>query len=162
MSEHQPPPTSGTTTGTTPPPSAATASANPGIGAAGTEPSRPGPRPRIAIQYCTQCKWMLRAAYFAQELLSTFSTDLQEVSLVPSTGGIFTVTIYHTPGSTESESETTQSTQSDGQEIATRLWDRKTDGGFPVTSTSSNVQTQGQGQSESNADAGTKECEDCR
>ncbi|KAH8431766.1 SelT/SelW/SelH family protein [Aspergillus melleus] len=122
MSE-QPPPS------TTPPP-AATARANPGSGP-GTES---GPRPRIAIQYCTQCKWMLRAAYFAQELLSTFSTDLQEVSLVPSTGGIFTVTIYHTI--TQSHPETSQShpdggNQFQGQVTATQLWDRKTDGGFP-------------------------------
>ncbi|KAJ5807825.1 hypothetical protein N7474_009094 [Penicillium riverlandense] len=51
--------------------------------------------PRIAIAFCTQCRWMLRAAYFAQELLSTFSTDLGEVALVPVTGGVFTVTIWH-------------------------------------------------------------------
>jgi len=30
------------------------------------------PLPRVTIKYCTQCRWMLRAAYFAQELLSTF------------------------------------------------------------------------------------------
>ncbi|OQD72980.1 hypothetical protein PENDEC_c017G00832 [Penicillium decumbens] len=74
--------------------------------------------PRIAIKFCTQCKWMLRAAYFAQELLSTFSTDLGEVALVPVTGGVFTVTIWHTP----SGGVTTQETL---------LWDRKRDGGFP-------------------------------
>ncbi|KAI2698010.1 hypothetical protein CBS147332_8565 [Penicillium roqueforti] len=76
--------------------------------------------PRISIQFCTQCRWMLRAAYFAQELLSTFSTDLGEVALVPKTGGVFTVTIWH-------------GTINDG-EITTQesiLWDRKRDGGFP-------------------------------
>ena len=31
-------------------------------------------RPRIAIRYCTQCHWLLRAAWLAQELLSTFET----------------------------------------------------------------------------------------
>ena len=31
-------------------------------------------------------KWMLRAAYFAQELMSTFGTSIGEVALVPSTG----------------------------------------------------------------------------
>jgi predicted Rdx family selenoprotein len=57
---------------------------------------------------------------FAQELLSTFSTDLGEVALVPKTGGVFTVTIWH-------------GTMKDG-EITTQesiLWDRKRDGGFP-------------------------------
>ena len=44
---------------------------------------------RIQIFYCTQCKWMLRAAWIAQELLTTFENELEEVSLVPGTGGIF-------------------------------------------------------------------------
>jgi selenoprotein W-related protein len=40
--------------------------------------------PRIVIAYCTQCHWLLRAAWMAQELLSTFSADLGEVALAPS------------------------------------------------------------------------------
>lgn len=48
-------------------------------------------RPRIAIRYCTQCNWMLRSAWLAQELLSTFGQDLAEVALVPATGGVFEV-----------------------------------------------------------------------
>ena len=32
---------------------------------------------------------MLRAAWIAQELLTTFENELEEVSLVPGTGGIF-------------------------------------------------------------------------
>jgi selenoprotein W-related protein len=32
--------------------------------------------PRIVIGYCTQCHWLLRAAWMAQELLSTFGADL--------------------------------------------------------------------------------------
>jgi hypothetical protein len=47
--------------------------------------------PRIAITFCTQCRWMLRAAYFGQELLSTFGTQIGEVALIPATGGLFTV-----------------------------------------------------------------------
>ena len=39
-------------------------------------------KPRIVITYCTQCQWLLRAGWMAQELLSTFATDL---------GGIFTI-----------------------------------------------------------------------
>ena len=46
---------------------------------------------RVSITYCTQCRWLLRAAWMAQELLTTFGTDLQEVALVPGTGGIFEV-----------------------------------------------------------------------
>ncbi|KAF5500802.1 hypothetical protein CGCS363_v006733 [Colletotrichum siamense] len=80
----------------------------------------PYPLPRVAIQFCTQCKWMLRAAYFAQELLSTFSTSLGEVALQPSTGGTFTVTLTHQPPGAATTSSTI-------------LWDRKTEGGFPET-----------------------------
>ncbi|MGI3900957.1 MAG: SelT/SelW/SelH family protein [Janthinobacterium lividum] len=65
-------------------------------------------RSRIAITYCTQCHWLLRAAWMAQELLSTFGTDLGEVALIPATGGAFAITF-------------------DGIEI----WERKRDGGFP-------------------------------
>ena len=63
---------------------------------------------RIAITYCTQCQWLLRAAWMAQELLSTFGTELSEVALVPGTGGVFEITC-------------------DG----TVVWERKRDGGFP-------------------------------
>jgi selenoprotein W-related protein len=48
-------------------------------------------RPRVRITYCTQCNWLLRAAWMAQELLSTFATDVGEVALRPGTGGIFEV-----------------------------------------------------------------------
>jgi selenoprotein W-related protein len=65
-------------------------------------------KPRISITYCTQCQWLLRAAWMGQELLSTFGTDLGEVALVPGTGGVFVISC-------------------DGATI----WDRKTDGGFP-------------------------------
>ncbi len=34
---------------------------------------------------------MLRAAWLAQELLTTFEEDLKSVSLIPGTGGIFEV-----------------------------------------------------------------------
>jgi selenoprotein W-related protein len=66
------------------------------------------PKPRIAITYCRQCNWLLRAAWMAQELLSTFGEDLSEVALVPSTGGAFMIEI-------------------DGDLV----WERKRDGGFP-------------------------------
>jgi selenoprotein W-related protein len=49
--------------------------------------------PRVEIRYCTQCRWILRAGWLAQELLSTFDTDLGEVALVPGTGGIFEVRV---------------------------------------------------------------------
>ena len=62
----------------------------------------------VTIRYCTQCGWLLRAAWLAQELLSTFSTDLGRVSLVPGTGGTFVIDV-------------------DG----TTVWDRTVDGGFP-------------------------------
>ncbi len=49
------------------------------------------PSPRIEITYCTQCRWMLRAAWMAQELLTTFSEELGEVALVPGSSGVFDV-----------------------------------------------------------------------
>jgi selenoprotein W-related protein len=64
--------------------------------------------PRITIRYCTQCQWLLRAAWMAQELLSTFGVELGEVALLPGTGGVFQITY--------------------DDEI---IWDRKHDGGFP-------------------------------
>jgi selenoprotein W-related protein len=65
-------------------------------------------RPRIEIGYCAQCNWLLRAAWMAQELLTTFGTDLGEVSLQPGTGGVFVITYA-------------------GEVI----WERKRDGGLP-------------------------------
>ena len=49
--------------------------------------------PRLEIRYCTQCRFLLRAAWLAQELLSTFEQELGEVALVPGSGGIFEVTL---------------------------------------------------------------------
>ena len=65
-------------------------------------------KPSVRITYCTQCQWLLRAAWMAQELLSTFGPDLAEVALQPGTGGIFEISC-------------------DG----TLIWERKRDGGFP-------------------------------
>jgi selenoprotein W-related protein len=47
--------------------------------------------PRVEIEYCTQCRWLLRAAWLAQELLTTFERELAEVALVPGTGGVLVV-----------------------------------------------------------------------
>ncbi len=64
--------------------------------------------PAVTIHYCSQCNWLLRAAWMAQELLQTFSTDLASVTLIPGTGGIYEIAV-------------------DGE----ILWERKQDGGFP-------------------------------
>ncbi|KAL8756818.1 MAG: hypothetical protein Q9199_002673 [Rusavskia elegans] len=91
--------------------------------------------PRIIIKYCTQCKWMLRAGWYAQELLSTFSTTLGEVALVPATGGVFTVDILHScPTSTsepDSEGPSDANDEVSSQHSIRQLWDRKAQGGFP-------------------------------
>ncbi|MCC3703989.1 SelT/SelW/SelH family protein [Rouxiella badensis] len=65
-------------------------------------------RPTVTIKYCSQCNWLLRAAWMAQELLNSFSTDLASVTLMPGTGGIYEITL--------------------DDHI---LWERKRDGGFP-------------------------------
>lgn len=66
------------------------------------------PRPVVTIAYCTQCNWLLRSGWMAQELLSTFGTALGGVTLVPGTGGVFEVRV--------------------GDVL---VWDRRRDGGFP-------------------------------
>ena len=65
-------------------------------------------QPRVEIRYCTQCRWLLRAAWMAQELLTTFEIELGEIALVPGSGGVFEVSV-------------------DGELI----WSRKAEGRFP-------------------------------
>ena len=51
-------------------------------------------KPTITIEYCPKCGWMLRAAYMAQELLTTFSEEIKSVTLLPSeTGGRYAIFI---------------------------------------------------------------------
>ncbi|KXS53908.1 MAG: selenoprotein W-related protein [Marinobacter sp. T13-3] len=63
---------------------------------------------KIDIHYCTGCRWLLRSAWMAQELLTTFEGDIDELSLHPGTGGIFEIYVN-----------------------GNRIWSRKEDGGFP-------------------------------
>lgn len=65
-------------------------------------------KPRVSISYCTQCRWLLRAAWLAQELLTTFEQELGEVALRPGTGGVFEIQV--------------------GDEL---IWSRKQEGRFP-------------------------------
>jgi selenoprotein W-related protein len=62
----------------------------------------------VEIAYCRQCRWLLRAAWMAQELLVTFEAELGGVTLRPGTGGIFEVRVA---GET--------------------VWSRNTEGRFP-------------------------------
>lgn len=49
-------------------------------------------KPVITIEYCPKCGWLLRAAYMAQELLTTFDGDIASVTLQPSeTGGAYRI-----------------------------------------------------------------------
>jgi selenoprotein W-related protein len=73
-----------------------------------TESLIPISKPRIEIRYCTLCRWMLRAAWLAQELLSTFDNDLGEVALVPASKGEFRILVN-----------------------GVLVWDRVADEGFP-------------------------------
>ncbi len=47
--------------------------------------------PRVEIEYCTQCGFLLRAAWIAQELLRSFESEIREVALKPGSGGHFIV-----------------------------------------------------------------------
>ena len=49
-------------------------------------------KPLIEIEYCTKCRWLLRASWIAQELLSTFSDGIRGVTLIPGNeAGIFEI-----------------------------------------------------------------------
>lgn len=49
-------------------------------------------KPVITIEYCPKCGWLLRAAYMAQEILTTFAEDVKAVSLQPAEiSGRFTI-----------------------------------------------------------------------
>jgi selenoprotein W-related protein len=52
----------------------------------------PGPT-TITITYCTQCRWLLRAAWLAQQPLTAFEQELAGVTLAPDSGGVFEVRI---------------------------------------------------------------------
>lgn len=62
----------------------------------------------INIYYCRQCNWMLRSTWLSQELLHTFSEEIESLTLHPDTGGRFEI---HCNGK--------------------MIWERKRDGGFP-------------------------------
>jgi len=55
--------------------------------------AKPGPKPRVAILYCAKCRFLGRAAWIAQELLTTFADELGEVALLPGDGGVFQVRV---------------------------------------------------------------------
>ena len=51
-------------------------------------------KPVIKIEYCPKCRWMLRAAYIAQEFLTTFEDVVGGVTLVPSSvNGRFSIQV---------------------------------------------------------------------
>lgn len=51
-------------------------------------------KPRLSIEYCPKCNWLMRSAWMAQELLTTFEEDLGEVALIPSEiAGRFTIMV---------------------------------------------------------------------
>ena len=64
--------------------------------------------PKVEIQYCRQCRWLLRATWMAQELLTTFDEEIGGVTLIPGTGGVYEVRV-------------------DGETV----WSRKAEGRFP-------------------------------
>lgn len=47
--------------------------------------------PRLDITYCRRCRFLPRAAWIAQELLTTFAEELGEVALMPGESGVFEV-----------------------------------------------------------------------
>lgn len=64
--------------------------------------------PRVVIEYCPKCGWLLRSAWLAQELLTTFAEKLGEVVLRPAGKAVFRVSVDQA-----------------------QVWSRLDDGGFP-------------------------------
>lgn len=51
-------------------------------------------KPSVEIEYCPGCRWLLRAGWTAQELLTSFESELGGVTLRPSeVGGTFRVSV---------------------------------------------------------------------
>jgi selenoprotein W-related protein len=48
---------------------------------------------RVEIEYCTGCRFLMRAAWLAQELLTTFEQELAEVALQPGQDGVLEVRV---------------------------------------------------------------------
>ena len=48
----------------------------------------------VVIEYCAGCRWLLRSSWMAQEILTTFETEIDEVRLRPcrSESGRFRIT----------------------------------------------------------------------
>ena len=66
---------------------------------------------RVVITYCVKCQWLLRAQWYAGELLQSFAEELDEVALRPAArdaeAGVFRIEV-------------------DGAMV----WNRKREGGF--------------------------------
>ena len=63
---------------------------------------------KVVIKYCPKCRWLPRSTWMAQELLTTFSEEINELSLQPSKSGVFRVIVNDVT-----------------------VWDRKEMDGFP-------------------------------
>lgn len=66
----------------------------------------------ITITYCAKCRWLLRSTWMAQEILTTFEGQIDELTLLPKTDGIFKVHVNNS-----------------------LVWCRKEMGGFPDITT---------------------------
>ncbi|KAI9317758.1 Rdx family-domain-containing protein [Dichotomocladium elegans] len=64
--------------------------------------------PRVSIEYCTKCRWMLRATWLGQELLTTFDTLIGELAVIPGDSAVFRIKVNDV-----------------------LIWDRKEKGRFP-------------------------------
>jgi len=62
----------------------------------------------VEIRYCPKCRWLLRSAWMAQELLATFEAEIGALTLRPAGTGVFEIYV-------------------NGE----RVWSRSENGGFP-------------------------------
>ncbi|GAA5218454.1 SelT/SelW/SelH family protein [Corallincola platygyrae] len=46
---------------------------------------------KVEIRYCPRCRWLMRAGWVAQELLTTFDEELDSVAIGPGDKGQFDI-----------------------------------------------------------------------
>ena len=91
----------------------------------------------VMLEYCTNCKFLTRSIWMAQELLTTFNdAPLSAVTLTPSRppapNGKFVVTLYQTTTTTTQDADIMEDdTSSDDKSSSLLLWDRQAQQGFP-------------------------------
>lgn len=91
--------------------------------------------PLVSIAYCVRCKWMLRAAWYQQEILQTFGSKPDQ-TITAKNGGIPKLTINSVLLKPSLVAGTfTIAVKVSRHDNWIVIWDRKMNGGFPDSKT---------------------------